>query len=156
MMASEYRIEKLRRSVVVVMRDGRRVTGDVFVRSQARLHPGPEEPLDHFNEDVPFFAFARHDSGDVILVAKAEVVLVELPPLSAESLSDVPNLGLDVEIVLVNGSSSTGCLFPETRADRARLLDYLNEYAPHFLAIYAPDRTTIVNRRMISYVKQLS
>lgn len=153
---SEYRIEKLRRPVVVVMRDGLRVAGDVFVRSQARMHPGPEEPLDHFNEDAPYFAFSRHDEGGVLLVAKDQVALVDLLTAPADNLFDVPHVGINVEVMLVNGECATGCVFPETRAERARLLDYLNEYAPHFLAIFAPDRTTIVNRRLISYVKQLS
>jgi len=152
----DYRIETLRHAVVVVLRDGRRVPGDVFLRSQARLHPGPEEPLDHFNDETPFFALSCRDSDEVLLVAKAQVALVELAPDPADAGFEVPHVGLNIELELEDTRTISGCVFPETREDRARLLDFLNQYAPAFLAIFAPDRTILVNRRTIASVKQLS
>jgi hypothetical protein len=152
---NEYRIEKLRRTVCVVQCDGRRLDGDVFVRLHARLHHGPEEPLDHFNDETAFFALSR-PSGEVLLVSKDQVALVEFPAPPADTSLEPPHDRVDVEVTLCDGSSMTGTLFPETRADRARLLDYLNAYQPPFLPVFGRERTWLVNRRMIAHVKQLS
>lgn len=152
---SEYRIEKLRRAACVVLTDGRRLDGEIFVASQARLHAGPEDPLDHFNDDSAFFALARGD-GDVLLVARRQIARVELPATPAESSFEDPHVGFTVEVTLSDGSCTTGCVFPEMPADRARLLDYLNAYAPSFLSIFGRDRTILVNRSLIAHVKQLS
>ena len=152
---SEYRIEKLRRPVVVVLRNGRRLDGDVFVGSQARLHDGPEDPSDHFNDHAPFFALSLRE-GEVLLVAKEQVAWVELVPQAADDSFDIPNVGLEVEVELADGSTASGSVFPETPVERARLLDFLNEYAPTFLAVFAADRIRLVNRRVIAHVKQLT
>jgi len=152
---SEYRIEKLRRAVTVAFRGGRCLAGDVFVRLQARLHNGPEEPSDHLNDESSFFALSL-PSGEVLLVAKRQVVWVEFPLTEADTQFDVPHVGVAVEVVLEDGVVTTGSVFPETRADRSRLLDYLNDLSPHFLPVFGSDAARLVNRRMIAYVKQLS
>ena len=154
---NEYRIEKLRRAVTVVFRGGRRLDGDVFVRLQARLHAGPEEPSDHLNDESAFFALSLAGQADeVMLIAKEQVAWVEFPLGEADTEFDVPHLGINVEVALADASCATGSVFPETRADRARLIDYLNEYALPFLPVFGADATRLVNRRMIAYVKQLS
>ena len=156
---NEYRIEKLRRAVTVVFRGGRRLEGDVFVRLQAKLHAGPEEPSDHLNDESAYFALSlvRADEGDeVLLVAKDQVAWVEFPPNENEAEFDVPHVGINVELALADQSCASGCVFPETRADRARLIDFLNEYALPFLPVFGTDATRLVNRRMIVHVKQLS
>lgn len=152
---SEYRIEKLRRTVVVVLRNGRRLHGDVFVASHARLHDGPEDPSDHFNDHTPFFALSLTE-GNVLLVAKEQVAWVELMAEGADNSFEVPNVGLEVEVEMADGATASGSVFPETRVERARLLDFLNEYAPPFLAVFAADRIRLVNRRVIAHVKQLT
>jgi hypothetical protein len=152
---SEYRIEKLRRPVAVVLRSGRRLEGDVFVGSQARLHDGPEDPSEHFNHASPFFALSLCE-GEVLLVAKEQVAWVELVSEAADDSFDVPNVGLEVEVQLADGSMTAGSVFPETRVEHARLLDFLNEYAPMFLAVFTADRIRLVNRRVIAHVKQLT
>src|SRR5262245_56813136 len=152
---NEYRIEKLRRTVTVVFRGGRRLGGDVFVRLQAKLHAGPEEPSDHLNDESSFFALRLSD-GEVLLVAKEQVAWVEFPLSEADTQFDVPHVGITVELALADDSCATGSVFPETRADRARLIDFLNEYSPPFLPVFGTDATRLVNRRIIVYVKQLS
>jgi hypothetical protein len=152
---SEYRIEKLRRPVAVVLRNGRRLEGDVFVGSQARLHDGPEDPSEHFNHPAPFFALSLRE-GEVLLVSKEQVAWVELMADTADNYFDVPHVGLEVEVELADGCMAAGSVFPETRVEHARLLDFLNEYAPTVLAVFAADRIRLVNRRVIAHVKQLT
>jgi hypothetical protein len=152
---NEYRIEKLRRAVTVAFRGGRRLEGDVFVRLQARHHDGPEEPSDHLNDETSFFALLL-SAGEVVLVAKEQVAWVEFPLGDADTRFEVPHVGISVEVLLADGACTTGTVFPEARADRARLLDFLNENSPHFLPVFDAETTRLINRRMIVYVKQLS
>jgi hypothetical protein len=42
------------------------------------------------------------------------------------------------------------------RADRARLLDFLNIHASWFLALFDAHKVTLVNRRAVAYVRELS
>src|SRR5688572_14748540 len=68
---SDYRIEKLRRELGVVLRDGSRLAGDVFLRPVSRHRSRPEDPADLVNDTDPFFALMRH--GEAVLIAKAQV-----------------------------------------------------------------------------------
>ena len=69
---NRYRIEKLRRAVSVVLIDGRRLDGDVFLWDRTKLPSHPEEPIDLLNDDEPFFPFFR-DEQDVLHVAAGDV-----------------------------------------------------------------------------------
>lgn len=150
----EYRIDKLRRPVQVFLTDGRRLAGDVFLQPRARLHPSPEEPADLLNGDEPFFVFS--EDAEHLLLAKEQVARLETAPPEADNPQEFPNLGIIVEITLADGTVESGCVFPETPASRARLVDYLNAYDQRFLAVYSPDKVCLVNRRLIVSVRQLS
>lgn len=151
---NEYRIEKLRRHVHVVLNGGQQLDGEVFVQPMARFRTGPEHPLDLFNEAEPFFALSR-SPADVLLVAKDQVCHVETAAPTLDSAYETPHVGVHVMITLADGSASTGYVFPETRVDRARLLDFLNTYAQRFLAVFTADVVRLVNRRLIVHVREL-
>ncbi len=150
----EYRIDKLRRAVSIVLSDGTELAGDVFLQARARLRSSPEEPLDLLNGDEPFFVLSMDDR--VLLVAKDDVVRLETTPPEADNPLDFPHLGIDVEIMFIGGATQSGCIFPETPAGRSRLIDFLNSFDQRFLAVYSADKVCLVNRRLISCVRQLS
>ncbi len=150
----EYRIDKLRRSVSLVLADGKALTGDVFLQPRARLRSTPEEPIDLMNGEEPFFVLSMDDG--VVLVAKEEVARLETSPPEADNPLEFPHLGIDVEIVFSGGAKESGCIFPETPAGRSRLIDFLNSFDQRFLAVYSADKVCLVNRRLISRVRQLS
>jgi len=150
----EYRIDKLRRAVAVVLTDGRRLTGDVFLQPIARLRSTPEEPIDLLNADEPFFALSN--DRELLLVAKEQVARLETSPPDADNPLESPHLGIDVEIVFADGAVAAGCIFPESPAGRSRLLDYLNSFDQPFLAVYSADMVCLVNRRQIACMRQLS
>ncbi len=62
-----FRVEKLRRAVRVVLIDGRRLEGDVFLAERTRVRAEPQEPIDLLNEEAPFFPFFLNEQ-EVLLV----------------------------------------------------------------------------------------
>lgn len=150
---SDYHIEKLRRPLGVVLTDGTRLEGDVFLRSVSRYRSRPEEPSDLLNDDAPFFALVRH--GEAVLVSKANVALAETPTQDEEEF-DLAALGVPVEVTLSDGSVHTGSIFLETRSDRPRLLDFLNTYTSRFLPLVDARQVFLVNTQIIAHVREVA
>jgi hypothetical protein len=149
---SEYRIEKVRRAVVVVLSEGVTIGGDVFLQSTARYRAGPQEPDELFNEPESFVPLAMPD-GQLVLLAKDQIIMVQYASDGADThVTGVA--GTAVDIVFADGTGCSGELRMETRASRSRLLDFLNEGHPRFLAVQAPDRMCLVNCRQIAQVRQ--
>lgn len=152
---SDYRIAKTRCPVEVTLANGHRLDGDLFVQSNARFHEGPEHPLDLLNDDDTFLPLVAA-SGEVHLVQKAQIAVVGLPlPLGDEPV-DAGILGMRVEFTLIDGSAHVGSVFPELRADRPRLVDFLNDTPLQFLALFTVAQLRIVNRVHIAYVRPVS
>lgn len=152
---SEYRIEKARRRVEITLASGRLLEGEIFVQIHARYRAGQEEPLDLLNDDSLFFPLIP-DSGEAYLVHKAQIAMVATPLPERDDAADRGVIGLHVEIVLVDGSSHTGSIFPEVRADRKRLIDILNDGVQSFHSLFTADCLRLVNRHHIAYVRPLS
>ena len=150
--SSQYRIEKLRRPLSVVLLDGTRIEGDVFLQSATRLHRRPESPADMLNDDDPFFALMRE--GEAILVAKKSVARAETSLEPQED--DVYAPGIPVEVTLTDGATCTGSIFPETRAGRPRLLDFLNTYRDRFLPVVDARQVILVNTSTIAFVREVA
>lgn len=150
---SDYRIEKIRRQLSVVLTDGSRLDGEVFLRPVSRYRSRPEEPLDLFNDAEPFFALQR--SGESLLIAKSNVSRAELP-VPDEDDSNLAAIGVPVEVTLVDGEVCTGSIFLETRADRPRLLDFLNAYSFRFLPVIDARHMLLVNKDTIAHVREVA
>lgn len=150
---NEYRVEKLRRHLNVVLTDGRRLEGDVFLRSQSRHGTRPEEPSDLLNDAEPFFALVSN--GTVVLVAKTNVSRAETS-LDEDADFDAPVLGVPVEVTLTDGTVCTGNIFLETRSDRPRLLDFLNSYHARFLPVVDAQQIFLVNTHTIAHVREVA
>ncbi|HEY8174769.1 MAG TPA: hypothetical protein VIF32_03670 [Gemmatimonadaceae bacterium] len=150
---SEYRIEKLRRPLTVVLTDGSRLEGDVFLRPMTRFRSRPEEPSDLLNDAEPFFALVR--DGKVVLVSKSNVALAETL-VGEEEEFDLGSLGIPVEVTLNDGSVHAGSIFLETRSDRPRLLDFLNSYSSRFLPVVDARQVFLVNTQIIAHVREVA
>lgn len=150
---SEYRIEKLRRELSVVLRDGSRLEGDVFLRPVSRHRSRPEDPADLLNDPDPFFALER--SGETVLVAKEQVTSA-VTTVDEDDALETGALGVTVEVTLHDGTVCDGSIFMEARNDRQRLLDYLNEYRPRFLPIVSPGHLLLVNTESIALVREVA
>lgn len=152
-MSEAYRVEKLRRRLTIVLLDGERLEGDVFLRLLSRYRTRPEEPADLLNDNEPFFAF-DHD-GTAMLVAKASVARVETT-VEADDELDVASLGVTVQLTLTDGSVCAGSIFLESRSERPRLLDFLNSYHGQFLPVIDAQQVLLVNTRTIAHVREVT
>lgn len=149
---TQYRIEKMRRFVAITLTGGQRVDGEIFLRPTARYQSRPELPIDLLNDGKPFFPILSN--GVVLLLAKANVAVVE----TTNELDDefaAPVLGLAVEATLADGKSYRGSVFLETRADRPRLLDFLNSYSTLFLPLVEANRVFLVNTHSIAHMREV-
>ncbi|HVX38482.1 MAG TPA: hypothetical protein VHB25_02825 [Gemmatimonadaceae bacterium] len=148
---SEYRIEKIRRGVTLRLAGGATLAGDVFVQPTARFRAGPQDPAELFNEPEPFIPIATVED-ELILVAKDQVAHVQFPGDSADTaIEGIADAAVDVW--LADGTSLSGVLRLETRADRSRVLDFLNDEHQRFLALQTPFGICLVNRRHITQVR---
>ena len=152
---SDYRIQKLRRTVEVTLANGHRLDGELFVQAMARFRVGPEEPLDLLNDDDSFLPLAM-PAGDVRLVQKAHIAIVGAPLPRGDEAVETGVVGMRVEFTLIDGSAHVGSVFPELPADRPRLVDYLNDTPHRFLALFTADQLRLVNRVHIAYACQVS
>ena len=149
---SDYRIEKVRHRVELTMANGQRLEGDIFLQAFARFRAGPEEPLDVLNDADGFLALVLA-TGELLVVQKTQIAVVAtaLPP--SDDTADTGVLGMRVDIALVNGEMRSGSVFPEVRADRPRLVDFLNDTPLHFLALFAAEQLLLVSRAHIAYAR---
>ena len=150
---SEYRIEKLRRELSVMLTDGSRMEGDVFLRPVSRHRSRPEDPADLLNDPDPFFALMRN--GEAFLIAKAQVTSA-VTTIDEDDALETGALGVTVEVTLHDGSVCDGSVFMESRTDRPRLLDYLNSYRARFLPIVSPGQVLLVNTQSIAHVREVA
>lgn len=151
-MSEAYRVEKLRRRLTIVLTDGERLEGDVFLRPLSRYRARPEEPADLLNDAEPFFAFDR--DGEAMLVAKANVARVETT-VDGDDAFDVVSVGVPVEVTLADGAVCSGSIFVESPSDRPRLLDFLNTFRGHFLPVIDAQQVQLVNTKTIAHVREV-
>ena len=150
-----FRVEKLRRAVRIVLTDGRRLDGDVFLAERTRIRAEPQEPIDMLNEDVPFFPFFLNEQ-EMLLVAKDQVTRVEAAAPDGDPSAEMPDGALAVEITLIDGSAISGFVPLEKRGEQTRLLDFLNGYAKRFIPVFWGEQVCLVNRLLIASVSQLT
>ena len=150
-----FRVEKLRRAVRVVLIDGRRLEGDVFLAERTRVRAEPQEPIDLLNEEAPFFPFFLNEQ-EVLLVAKQHVSRVETAAPDGDPSSAMPDGAMAVEITLIDGSAISGFVPLEKRGEQTRLLDFLNGYAKRFIPVFWGEQVCLVNRLLIASVSQLT
>lgn len=150
-----FRVEKLRRAVRVVLTDGRRLDGDVFLAERSRIRAEPQEPIDLLNEDAPFFPFFLNEQ-EVLLVAKSQVTRLETAAPEGDPSADMPDGATAVEITLIDGSTISGFVPLEKRGEQTRLLDFLNGYAKRFVPVFWGEQVVLVNRLLIASVGQLT
>lgn len=150
---SDYRIEKLRRHVSLVLINGHKMDGEVFLNSVSRHRSRPEEPADLLNDQEPFFALLK--DGEPVFIAKSGVARAETSYQPSDEFA-VVGLGVPVEVTMTDGSVCTGSIFVESRADRARLLDFLNAYRDWFLPVVDAQQVVLVNTRTIAHVREVA
>ena len=152
---SDFRIEKGRQSVIVTMLSAGTLSGEMFVQAHSRHHTGPEHPEDILNDDEPFFPMVL-ESGETMLIAKDQVLEAEMEDSTVAALIENGAVRpAAVELILAGGASRSGTLYLEIRADRPRLLDFLNKYDRRFFLLHSSDGVRLINRHFIEHVRPL-
>jgi hypothetical protein len=150
---SDYRIEKVRAPVEITLASGTRLEGDIFLQAFARFRAGPEEPLDVLNDDAPFLPLVL-PSGELLLVQKSQIAIVATPlPALDDLATETGVVGMHVDITFVFGETRSGSVFPELRADRPRLVDFLNNTPERFLPLFAAEQLLLVCISHIAYAR---
>ena len=149
---SDYRIEKVRQRVGLTLASGARLEGDIFLQAFARFRAGPEEPLDVLNEPAPFLPLLLQDGG-LHLVHKAQIAVVATPLPETDELAEPGVIGMHVQVTMAHGHVLSGSIFPEVRADRPRLVDFLNNTPLRFLPMFSTDELLILNIAHIAHAR---
>ena len=152
---SDYRIEKVRHRVGVTLASGDYLEGDIFLQAFARFRAGPEEPLDALNEAEPFLPLVL-PSGELLLVQKSQIAFVATELPDGDATADTGVVGMHVDITFVFGDTKSGSVFPEVRADRPRLVDFLNNTHLKFLPLFTADQLLIISVAHVAYARPAS
>ncbi len=155
--ANLYRIETTRKAVILTMRGGEEVRGNVFIHFSSYRPFELEDVSELFNSEIPFFPLQLENS-EVILVSKERVA--ELAADRSDDPSDLPPRGPPaptslLQIVLVGGEVRLGSIRLDAPPDRARVLDYLNALTSRFLTLYTANEARLINRSLIDRVRPL-
>ncbi|MFQ6023303.1 MAG: hypothetical protein ACE5NW_11325 [Acidiferrobacterales bacterium] len=140
--------------VRVLLEDGRTVEGG-FYAPAAGPDGGPGRLLDRLNDGLEEFVplAGRYET----LISKAWMVTIQLPgdQEDAEGIESEVAREQRVRITLPRGKVVEGWIRYLMPEERGRLLDYLNT-APHFIPLVGENRITLVNRRFIVSVQELT
>ena len=152
---SEYRIEKVRHRIGLTLASGVELEGDIFLQAFARFRAGPEQPLDVLNDADPFLPLVL-PSGELLLVQKSQIAVVSTALPEVDDAAETGVVGMHVEITFVNGQSRSGSIFPELRANRQRLIDFLNNTPVRFVQLFAADQLLIISTTHVAYARPSS
>jgi len=155
--ANLYRIETVRKAVALTLIGGEELQGNVFIHFSSHRPFELEDVSELFNAEEPFFPLEL-ESSEVILISKARVA--ELAAAGGEykgdqPMNDTPTPTALLQVVLTGGQVRVGSIHLEARADRARVLDYLNRLNARFLTLYTSNEARLINRSLIERVRPL-
>ena len=149
---SDYRIEKVRHPVGLTLASGVRLEGDIFLQAFARFKAGPEEPLDALNDSAPFLPLVL-PTGEILLVQKSRIAVVSTALPEIDELAEPGTVGMHIELVFSSGETHIGSVFPELRADRPRLVDFLNNSPDKFVSLFTADQLLLVGVQHVAYAR---
>jgi hypothetical protein len=138
----------------LLLTDGNRRPGKIYVMERVPQHTGPETPLDMLNRAEGFFPFRPAGDETVLLVTKAHTIMLSIA--ADATAQDPARLSaaklVAVELTLVGGSTLQGFATAELPEQHSRVLDYLNGAGP-FFAVSASDEFHFVNRAHVLYAR---
>jgi hypothetical protein len=138
----------------LLLTDGERRAGEIYVMERVPQHSGPETPLEMLNRGEGFFPFRPAGNGSVLLVTKAHTIMLSIA--ADATAQDPARLSaaklVAVELTLEGGATLQGFASAELPEQHARVLDYLNGAGP-FLTVSAGDEFHFVNRAHVLYAR---
>lgn len=138
----------------ITLTQGASRAGTIYLGARVLRHDGPETPLEMLNRADPFFPFRPDDGGEILLVAKGQIVALQVdqsPISDPDRLSAAKQVRL--ELVLDNGATLVGQASVELPEHQSRALDYLNAGTEAFFAITTEEHTHYVNRAHVLFAR---
>jgi hypothetical protein len=139
----------------LLLTEGDRRLGEIYVMERVPHHTGPETPLEMLNRNEGFFPFRPEGDGPVLLVTKARTISLSVTrdaaPEDPARLSAAKLVG--IEITLAGASILRGLATLELPEHHSRALDYLNAAADPFFAVTTTNEVHFVNRAHVLYVR---
>jgi hypothetical protein len=150
----EFKVPTMALSAEVVLADGRRFRGRIFVPTAAHGHDGSMRAEEWMNEAVDFFPFLHDDAGAPVLLNKREIVVLTVPASADrdETLDAMPlpqrRLALECGARRLEGT-----IVIDMPENHSRVLDYLNRPGA-FLTLRDGDRHHLVAKARITRVTE--
>lgn len=144
-----YTIQTVVKSMTIFFRDGKSLSGQIFVSEYSRLHAGHEKISEFFENEGPFFPFKTGD--EIILFSKASIMFVEFEPDDDLSIyKKIP-----AQIVLTNGSTLPVIVPILVPNPAARLSDQVNTPEKFLQCLLAGSKNAlIINKSNIVSIKE--
>ena len=155
--ANLYRIETTRKAVILTMRDGEELRGNVFIHFSSYRPFELEDVSELLNADSPFFPLELANT-EVILVSKervAEAAADRSEDAPDQPPREAPTPTALLQVILVGGEVRLGSIRLDAPPGRARVLDYLNALTSRFLTLYTSNEARLINRSLIDRVRPL-
>lgn len=152
--AHGYQVPRLLRAADVLLTDGRRFRGRVFLPSAAESHGGPMRVDEWLEEPASFFPFLPDGEGRPVILSKEQVVVLTVPGTDdlgdARTDSPLPRQLVQVEF---GAQQVTGEVLIDMPADHLRVLDLLNRPGS-FLEVREKERRHFVRKPRITRVRE--
>ena len=134
---------------------GESLKGEIFLNTSAVGHPGPETPLDVFNDGDAFFPLLL-ENGETRIIATSRVADISWD--SDESIDEdraAVARSTSLEVRLMNGATYKGTMLIEVPLRHSRIMDFLNFHSKRFLTISSDGKSISINREMVESVRPL-
>lgn len=139
----------------LLLTEGDRRVGAIYVMERVPHHTGPETPLEMLNRAEGFFPFRPSGDQAVLLVTKARTITLSVPRnVTGEDparLSAAKRVA--ISLTLAGDADITGWATLELPDYHSRLLDYLNASLDPFFAVTTADEVHFVNRAHVLYAR---
>ncbi|MDX2054590.1 MAG: hypothetical protein SFV15_19470 [Polyangiaceae bacterium] len=155
---SDFQLETHSQRVEVLLRNGRCLSGWMFLRPAAGRHLGAETIEDRLNESNSFFPLASElaqaPTREALLIAKACIVYVKAqkPTDDRSRSARASSSEVRVSLELTCDESITGMIYVALPQGRSRTLDWLNGQNT-FLPVIVEKQIYYVNRDAICTAK---
>ena len=151
MTVMKMKVDKFRNKATVVLNHGKRLDVNFFLSHHSAHHSGSETIFDVLSSQVSFIPLEDIHTVEIIFVAKAQILSVEL--LDREVVSSLHLRELQIQIDMLNGEIIHGEILMDMPQAQPRLSDFLN--LPHnFLYVHREQGDMIVNKRYIVSLKE--
>ena len=145
------KVDKFRNKATIVLNDGKTLDVNFFLSHHSAHHSGSESIFDVLSSQLSFIPLEDVSTTEIIFVAKAQILSVEL--LDREVVSSLHLRELQIQLDMLNGEVIHGEILMDMPQAKPRLSDFLN-LSHKFLYVHREQGDMIVNKSYIVSLKE--